>query len=556
MKLKTLYLQIFVGEFQSVKLSKNLFSCPKSFNIFNFSRLCLTKNQILKSMFHCTVGSQTYAEVYEVCTGYKVNESSELPNRICINCETELINYHKFRISIENVEQRLDNFLSHKKEEEITVEDVQLLPVERIEEDDDDQFEIEQLYDEEDFFESTEPEEVIEGVEESQYLMVEKTSLQGFENDELPGESLISCSFTQNEQKEIKCQTCVDSCETEKEIKKLRPEQDFKITCECSKVFKNKRSFTKHFATFHVNKKMSNFQCRGCEQKFPNWRSRVAHEAKIHNIGFKFSCSSCGKKFYRSDHFTDHKKSCNKIVEEKFFSCSICLFTFQREETYKKHLQTAHVGANETDTQFAEKAVEYAKRFSKGQKLEPDESLKISEEERNVCKFCDKTFKNNLSLNKHMSLFHSDQFWECEICQQVFIHRSTKVSHMSKAHGYKKPFVCNHSGCEFSCFKRDRFNAHIEKHENPNKKFPCPICQQEFNSYNTMTLHRARHLSKNTYACATCSKQFLDKRNYNFHLKLHSGENLHHCHVCSRGFNRKDHLLKHQKRKNHLKAVD
>lgn len=538
-------------------------------------RLCLLPCQILKSMFHCSIGQQTYAEIYEQCTGFSISESPELPNRICNSCEINLISYHNFRVNIEVIEERLDVYLSRlqqKTDEVHSLEETwQEADCLQIPQDDDDEthdsFVIEELYEDDQMIDET----VDEMNDENEYVELDSSSVDQCQGeDEITEQELVnvgtSCRFIQSQDnpKEVKCTNCLE-CQLEMTINGVRHEQDFSITCECENVFKNRRSFVKHYSTIH-NRKDSIFQCRTCQESFKNWRSRVAHEANVHNVGLKFQCSVCSKKFYRSDHWKEHERSCNKIVDpsEKFFSCAVCLYTFQREETYKKHLQTAHVGADEGDQQFVKRVEEYAQKHSKTRSAVNETLTTASAEESDnqsmkkeaTCTVCAKVFKNALSLSKHTSLFHTNQVWSCDKCDAVFVHRSTKISHMSKVHGQRKPFECHFPSCDFSCFKKDRFNAHVDKHKNPDKKFPCPICQQEFKSYNSMTFHRARHLTTNTFTCATCSKQFLDKRNYNIHLKLHTGEDLHHCPSCSRGFNRKDHLQKHQKRKNHYDEVE
>jgi uncharacterized C2H2 Zn-finger protein len=495
-------------------------------------------------MFHCTIGPQSYAEIYESCTGFPVLNVPDLPNRICNQCESRLIDVHNFRLSLDIIENRILQFQSQfeMKSEEVPGEanDVSMLEEDIAVDDADDEntYEIEEVYEEEEFLMESkyEDEEFLEQTEDSQQI----------EEPAVPETKETFCQFlpSPDNPKNVKCVSCSD-CELEKIINESKPDGVISVTCECLKVFKNRRSFLKHFTSIHLKRETS-YNCRSCEEVFTSMRSRITHEAKTHSLGLKFSCGSCDKKFYRSDHAREHEKSCNKVVDasEKFFSCAVCLFTFQREDSYRKHLETAHVGAKEDDKRYVERAEEYAKKFSANRSGIDETSPGVT------CSECQKVFLNEQRLSKHVSLFHSNHVWACEQCDAVFVHRSTKVSHMSTVHGVRKPFEC--SECNFSCFKRDRFNAHLEKHKNPDKKFPCPICQQEFNSYNTMTLHRAKHLTKNTFECVTCSKQFLDKRNYNVHMKLHTGENLFHCSVCMRGFNRKDHLQKHQKRKNHF----
>lgn len=482
-------------------------------------RLCLTSYTILKSMFHCSIGSQNYAEIYEACTGFLVDGHQDLPKRICEECERNLIGFHNFRISLEDVEQRLQVYQSNLNAAYTGEEEEYFL------------------------YETIEEETFMSETELSDKVTQQKGNNESYEQDYDYNQTETECAFVAAKRNKVECVSCSD-CEMEAIINKTKIDQSITVTCECGEIFQTRRTFFKHFSVAHLKEiatDSSDYKCRTCTETFRTWRSRVAHEANQHHVGLKFECSNCLKKFYRKDHWKDHDKFCNskKNVDatlRKFLSCEVCQFVFHREDTYKKHLETAHITSTED-------ALTGKSDFS---------ASTSSPSKGKICEICCKAFKNDLSLSKHTNLFHTNQVWSCDVCDAVFVHRSTKMSHMSREHGAKKPFECSQPGCGFSCFKRDRFNAHIEKHENPNKIFPCPICRQEFKSYNTMTLHRAKHSTSNqAYECLTCNKHFLDKRNFNVHLKLHTGKDLHHCPVCTRGFNRKDHLRKHQQRKSH-----
>lgn len=480
-------------------------------------------------MFHCFIDNFSYAEVYKICTGWEIVNESHLPKRICEGCEKSLIGFYNFRMSSDQVEQRIqiyqDQFVQSDKKDSDPEEEYYL--VESIEEETGG-------YDTDSHGEATVLDEIIE------------ESVENVEGDAVEAE----CVFIADEESNVQCISCSD-CQLASVINKAQIDQTFSIACQCKDIFRNRQSFARHYLATHKIEEASEtskhgniYQCRVCSGDFKSWRSRAAHEASQHGVGLKFECSQCKKKFYRKDRWKEH--NCNSKVcssKQQFYRCGVCSLVFNRRESYNKHLETAHMEVLEGSSEQ-----QLSQRTEK-------EKLKLSrsstaETQSKTCNDCGKIFANETSLTKHINVLHTNQVWSCELCDAVFVHRSTKISHMSRQHGVKKPFECTVDGCDFSCFKKDRFNAHCDKHENPEKTFSCPICQQEFKSYNTMTLHRAKHSAKSlSFECSFCSKQFLSKRNFNVHQKLHTGENLFHCSVCSRGFSRKDHLQKHQERK-------
>jgi hypothetical protein len=62
-------------------------------------------------MFHCSIGSQNYAEIYEICFGFAVNSIEALPTRICNDCEQKLISFNTFRLNVEDVETKISNYM-------------------------------------------------------------------------------------------------------------------------------------------------------------------------------------------------------------------------------------------------------------------------------------------------------------------------------------------------------------------------------------------------------------------------------------------------------------
>lgn len=361
------------------------------------------------------------------------------------------------------------------------------------------------------------------------------------EDDEL---QIRDCKFTRDEKNHgnLICMNCKEECPFSKKIKASKLNRELNIPCICGKIIKSRKRYFQHYNFAHLGGREKFRECKICGIIFETPRKRFEHEKNAHNMEFKYSCTNCSQTFFRNDYLLKHLESCGrtKKIEENdniniVMACGICNFIFKRQETFQKHLKTAHVDAKIDDTCYIEKA----EMFTENKKKNCEEK----------CEICQREFSTKISLKRHMDKIHQKSLIQCEKCDESFIHQSTLDYHMVKKHGKKRSFNCEI--CDYACDKKVRFNAHMAKHKDPDFKFKCPICQQEFNSYDTMTLHRGRHKLQIPYICEYCQKQFILKNSYVNHLKLHTGENLHKCSTCNKEFIKKNTLKAHQTKENH-----
>lgn len=423
--------------------------------------MCLKKEKILKSMFHCSVNDVLYADIYQFCTGFNISFSQTVcTSSICTNCENDLLFIYEFKQKIQDNEEKLEKLIHIKNQNDHSNAEI-----------------------------------------ETQFLGIDDNFLDyRIELLDDMEKTYNECKFKAiNDLNLVKCTKCIDDeCETEKLINAINLNESFIIVCEeCDTAFFNRENFLQHYTQVHI----------GTDKLICNDK----------NHKFAHSCSNSLKEFYNDDRLMRHEG--NKIVSKNsniIWKCLMCNIKFMREESLNKHFETAHV---EENCEFI-------------QESSYSDNSATKEEQQKISK----------SKNK-------SQMTSCKICGAYFRHRSTKIAHMIRDHNAKKPLECNF-GCGFTTLKKDRFQAHIDKHENPEKIFNCPICNQAFKSYNYMTLHRAKHTSSSTtLVCTFCNKTFLDRRNYKIHLRLHTKEKLFHCDKCERGFNRKEHLKNHLNRK-------
>lgn len=358
--------------------------------------------------------------------------------------------------------------------------------------------------------------------------------------------SEMNCRFDKQGSKMIVCVNCNYDCDFAKRIRAADMNRELNIPCFCGVVIKSRKRYLQHHLRMHGGGKEKRKSCLTCKIEFECNRDKMAHDQKVHGIDFKHECEHCHRKFFRSDYLSYHLESCGKtptvrMKHQTVFACGVCNFTFLREDTFQKHLETAHQGIEVTHENLeiiqsgkpktSEEAEKYKSRRSGG-------DFK--------CTHCPKSFVNAQVLHRHVKQIHERVVMKCDHCDEVFVHETTRQTHMVKEHGVPRAFNCKI--CSYACDKRNRFQAHMAKHQNPNQKFSCPICEQEFNSFDTMQLHRSRHKMKEPLVCEFCEKQFINRQTYHGHLKLHTREDLVRCPTCNKGFVRKYTMQAHMQR--------
>lgn len=225
-------------------------------------------------MFHCTIGPQNYAEIYELCTGFTVNQHPELPNRVCNDCETKLISYFYFRKSIETVEAKIKAHYESHFDQNACDED---MLCHSLQDPGDEQLETEHFLEE-----SLEVEQLNE---ESNAL---SDAEEFFEFEVQDPESTCRFKPTQNGQRHVKCVACTRECDIERLINNSRPEEQISVQCcECDNGYKNRRSFLKHFAIIH-EKRESSFKCRSCDERFSAQGPKSTHSVTGRILPQKF----------------------------------------------------------------------------------------------------------------------------------------------------------------------------------------------------------------------------------------------------------------------------
>ena len=173
------------------------------------------------------------------------------------------------------------------------------------------------------------------------------------------------------------------------------------------------------------------------------------------------------------------------------------------------------------------------------------------------CKECDKRFRAQTSLQRHILEHHTDpqvrkqvklqmRKHMCEDCGSTF-HSKHDLTQHKRSHTGEKPFECS------ICYKRFSAASSLKTHENlhlgiiPEKKKVCTTCGAKFQSANDLRKHERVHTGERPYQCETCGKGFTEKTAMRNHMRIHTGEMPYECPVCHIKGNNRSNMKKHMK---------
>jgi len=158
------------------------------------------------------------------------------------------------------------------------------------------------------------------------------------------------------------------------------------------------------------------------------------------------------------------------------------------------------------------------------------------------CDTCGKSFKTKSNLQSH-SVVHSDSKFFCEECGQQFKHRTSLAAHI-RWHQGQKAHECPF--CNKSFNQKGNLQEHIRIHTG-DKPFKCHICGRTFTTSSQHRLHVKRHLGVKQFKCDLCDKTFLNKDSLKTHMRRHRGEKPFECQQCKKAFAESWALTKHMR---------
>ena len=154
------------------------------------------------------------------------------------------------------------------------------------------------------------------------------------------------------------------------------------------------------------------FRCKLCGDSFES--AELQEEHKLTHTTAKLprslSCTECGSTFHRRGHLLEHLD----IHREPKHKCPKCNKGFVQRSNLKTHMSSC-----------------------KGSAKQNAKTKASNDEDRSLCSYCPKSFKNARDMYKHVRNFHAEHELPkipCKLCLKMFYSKPLLTAHVRKFH--------------------------------------------------------------------------------------------------------------------------
>ncbi|KAJ8707502.1 hypothetical protein PYW08_010754 [Mythimna loreyi] len=274
-------------------------------------------------------------------------------------------------------------------------------------------------------------------------------------------------------------------------------------------------------------------------------RARMEQDHKYTNFAYK--CENCIKGFSFKGSYDKHMEKHNQCMGD--YECDICK---QRTDTEDKLV--SHMRYHLIRYKCPECGLTRNCRMTIRDHYNAYHSQGFQ-----ICLYCSKSFKRQISLRKHIRYVHMRKGRvQCAYCQRTYADKSVLRTHMTIKHSKEvsalpsnKQHVCQECGMAFK--SPSQLRNHSSKHSEI-RDYYCVECDKSFKTSATLKNHlktAAIHVSylQLPLPCLHCDKRFAIRRDLERHTnRIHLNIKPFTCDRCDKNYVNNWSLKEHQRR--------
>ncbi|CRL02670.1 CLUMA_CG015854, isoform A [Clunio marinus] len=264
------------------------------------------------------------------------------------------------------------------------------------------------------------------------------------------------------------------------------------------------------------------------------------------------------KNHYKREHQTNPQMtcSCGATVTSKsqilihrkmhmtknLFSCKFCDKIYSHQQSLQSHMRRTHPDTK--NSSFL--CLICPKQFDTERKLKVHNQSHLPDEKKMIhpCPYCDKRFTKSVNIQAHVRSIHQmERPFLCSECGKCFSTKGALKEH-HVIHSDTYPYQC--SFCPKKFKNLPRLKTHEDIH-NPTQ-YICNICGISLNTKRTLKMHMVVHSDQKRYKCQCCGSSFKRSKALKNHLILHSGLRPYSCPFCDKTFANGSNCRSHKKK--------